>query len=71
MFDSSTSAYARASYTIDLAGLAVHARDTMAVYARRSATTLLSLRIELPRSRVGPTGRHYADYHVPDSARVR
>lgn len=71
MFESSTSAYARASYTVDLAGLAVHARDTIIVYARRSAATLASLRIELPRSRVGPTGRHYAEYHVPDSVRVR
>lgn len=71
MFESSTSAYARASYTIDLAGLAVHTRDTVIAYARRSSTTLTSLRIELPRSRVGPGGRHHADYHVPDSARVR
>lgn len=70
MFESSTSAYARASYTVDLTGLAVHARDTVAVYARRT-TAALSLRIELPRSRVGPTGRHHAEYHVPDSVRVR
>jgi hypothetical protein len=71
MFESNTSTFECQNYTTDLIGLATHARDTLGAYAHRASAAMGALRIELPRSRVGPTGRHYSEYHVPDSVRVR
>lgn len=71
MFESNTGTFECQNYTIDLTGLIAHTRDTLGAYASRITSAIRAPRVELPRSRVGPTGRHYADYHVPDSVRVR
>lgn len=71
MFESTSRAYARSSYTIDLPGLSAHALDTITAYAGRLNARLHDLRIERPRSRVGPSMRSHADHHVPDSTRIR
>lgn len=72
MFDQTTTrAFTRASYTLDLPGLSAHAFDTLAAYARRAVSALSAHGPELPRNRVGPCGRNHAEYHVPDSIRVR
>jgi hypothetical protein len=70
MFDQTTSAYARASYTLDASGVLAHLRDTATAYLSRHAATAQAMRIELPRSRVGPRA-HHAQYQVPDAVRVR
>lgn len=71
MFESTTGAFERQYYTIDLTGLAAHARDTFAAYMARFPVQLRDPRVKRGESDVGPAGRHHADYHVPDSVRVR
>ncbi|PKQ38329.1 MAG: hypothetical protein CVT59_03655 [Actinobacteria bacterium HGW-Actinobacteria-1] len=71
MFEPTARAYARSSYTIDLPGLSAHALDTIAAYVARLSVSLRDLRVERPRSRVGPALRSHADNHVPDSTRIR
>ena len=68
MFQSSSRAYARASYTVDLKGLFAHAYDVGVSHLRTVATVLSAGR---PRSRVGPTLRHNGQHGVPDSFRLR
>lgn len=70
MFDQTTSAYVRASYTLDTSGVLAHVRDTATAYLGRHAAIVQAMRTELPRSRVGPRAYH-AHYHVPDAVRVR
>jgi len=71
MFDLPTRAYPRESYTIDLSGLATHAHDTLSAYASALGSALREIRAELPGSRIGPGRRCQAEFHVPDSSRVR
>lgn len=68
MFQSSSRAYARASYTVDLRGLFAHAYDVGISHLRTAATVLSAGR---PRSRVGPALRHHSEHQVPDSVRLR
>ncbi len=71
MFESSTRAFARSSYTVDLAGLFAHARDTLAAYATAAAERLAAIRAERPRDRLGTVIRSYAEHKVPDYMRFR
>jgi len=68
MFQSSSRAYASASYTVDLRGLVVHAYDVGVSHVRSIVTALSAGR---PRSRVGPVLGHSSDHRVPDSIRLR
>ncbi|MCK8115096.1 hypothetical protein [Anaerosoma tenue] len=71
MFESTTGVFERQHYTVDITGLASHARDTLAAYLSRAAARLSVVRRERHEAGVGRVGRYHADYHVPDSVRVR
>lgn len=71
MYESTTGVFERQYYTIDLAGLVSHARDTLAAYASRAMHRFGASRVERGGAGVAPTGRHHADFRVPDSVRIR
>lgn len=71
MFESNVGALERQDYTIDLTGLATHARDTLVAYAVRASARMRALRVERREPYSCHAGRHHADYHVPDCVRVR
>lgn len=71
MSQTTSRAYARASYTIDLSGLFAHARDTLVVYTRRATAASRDVHAQRMRSRSGPTLRQHADRAVRDITRIR
>lgn len=69
MFESSTSAYTRMSYTVDLSGLFAHALDTFTAYRRSAGHGRGADR--LPRSRVGPIMHAHLESCAIRTAHVR
>jgi ribosome-binding factor A len=71
MSETTSRAYVRASYTIDLSGLLAHARDTLVAYTRRATAASRDAYAQRLRSRVVPTLRQHADQGVRDITRIR
>jgi len=79
MPESTTRAYTRETYTIDLSGLIAHTRDTLSLHVgsaliRAAAKVRPAMRnalIGLPDARIGPAVRSHERHGIPDSVRVR
>lgn len=79
MSESTTRAYTRESYTIDLSGLIAHTRDTLSLYlgsalnraTARARPAMRDMLNDLPDARTGPALRSHERHGIPDSVRVR
>lgn len=79
MSESTTRAYAHQTYSIDLAGLAAHARDTLRLHARpvvhravsSARLAIADMLAGLPDARSGPHSTVHGEHRVPDSVRIR
>lgn len=79
MSESTTRAYARQTYTIDLSGLLAHARDTFRLHAapalsRTAEGARSAVRAAVgavSQARTGPPGSGHERHGIPDSVRIR
>lgn len=79
MSESTTRAYSRESYTIDLSGLIAHTRDTFSLYVSsaldrvtaKARPAMRDMLNDLPDARTGPALLSHERHGIPDNIRVR